>query len=98
MKATVSDTVRSVTIVNDLGLHARSAAGIAALARRAASPVWLCKGGDCADAADILDVISLQCPRGTALTVRIEDPADAAVLAAICELIAGGFGESTPHE
>mgnify|MGYP002066670279 CR=1 FL=1 len=41
----------------------------------------------------IFDLLALYCPPGTELTVRVADPGDAAVLAAICELIESGFGE-----
>ena len=98
MKRPVNDISKKATIVNALGLHARSAAKIAEVARGAKSPVWICKGDDCADAADILDLISLLCPTGTELIIRIEDATDAAVLAAIYDLIASGFGESTQNE
>ena len=89
----MSGTSKNVTIVNALGLHARSAAKIAALAGSAGSSVSICKGDRCADAADIFDLLALYCPRGTELTVRVADPGDAAVLVAICELIESGFGE-----
>jgi phosphotransferase system HPr-like phosphotransfer protein len=46
----------------------------------------------------MLDLMSLQCPRGTRLTIRVEDVADAAVLDAIVELIESGFGESSEDE
>jgi phosphocarrier protein len=94
----VSETSRKVTIVNALGLHARSAARIAELARSAESSVSICKGDACADATDIFDVLSLCCPEGTELTVHVADAGDTAVLAAICDLIAGGFGESVRDE
>lgn len=90
----MSDTSRKVTIVNALGLHARSAARIAELARSAESSVSICKGDVCADATDIFDLLSLCCPEGTELTVHLADADDMAVLSAICDLIASGFGEA----
>jgi phosphocarrier protein len=98
MNASTDAISQDVTVVNALGLHARSASRIAAIANNAASQVWVCKGAECADASDILDVISLQCPAGTRLTIRIEDPADKVVMEAIVELVASGFGELTENE
>ena len=55
---------RKVTIVNELGLHARSAGLIAKLAAKAKSRVWLERAGNRADAASILDILTLECSRG----------------------------------
>lgn len=85
---------RSVTIPNELGLHARAAAKIVPLAEQARSGVFLIKDGQEADATSILDMMGLYCPRGTQVTVRITDPADEKVLNRIAGLIEAGFGES----
>ena len=85
-------------MVNALGLHARSAARIAALAQRARSTVWVCKGEDRADASDILDVLALQCPRDTDLILRAEHGDDHGVLKDIAKLFADGFGEPSENE
>ena len=98
MNAPTDATSQDVTVVNALGVHARSASRIAEIAKSAVSQVWVCKGAECADASDILDVISLQCPAGTRLTIRIEDPADKVVMEAIVALVANGFGELTENE
>lgn len=87
--------VRTITlrIVNELGLHARSAAKLAKLAGQARGGVWLLKNGDTADATSMLDIMALACPRGTTVTVRIDDEADMDILERIAELIRSGFGE-----
>ena len=87
-----------VTVVNALGLHARSAARIAELAGRARATLWVCKGENRADASDILDVLALQCPQGTDLTLCAENDDDRGVLRDIAKLFADGFGEPSENE
>ena len=84
---------RDVVIVNDLGMHARSAAKIARLARHAVADVWLKKDGEQADATSVIDLLSLGCPQGTKVTVAISDGRDANLLDALVDLIEKGFGE-----
>jgi phosphocarrier protein len=84
---------RQVTIVNELGLHARSAAQIAALANRSTASVWIQKGNQKADASSIVDILTLACEKSSKITISIEDKADFNILEAITELVEGGFGE-----
>jgi phosphocarrier protein HPr len=84
---------RNVVIVNELGLHARSAAKIARLAQQANADVWLEKDGEQADAASIIDLLSLGCPQGSTVTVAIGDGRDIDILDALVDLIKHGFGE-----
>lgn len=84
---------RRVTIVNELGLHARSAGKTAAIAREAVSGVWIEAQGEVADARSIMDVLSLGCAKGTVVTIKIDDPADIEILTAIEDLVKGGFEE-----
>lgn len=90
MKPTQSRTLR---IVNDLGLHARSAAKLAKLAGEASGGVWLLKNGNTADATSMLDILSLACPKGTKITISIDDAVDMDTLERIAALIRSGFGE-----
>jgi phosphocarrier protein HPr len=84
---------REVTIVNELGLHARSAAKIAELANRSSASVWIVKGDQAADASSIVDILTLACEKSTKITIRIENKADFNILEAITELVESGFGE-----
>ncbi|NVM57322.1 MAG: HPr family phosphocarrier protein [Desulfobacterales bacterium] len=84
---------RTLTLPNELGLHARAAAKIAQLAEEARSGVFIIKDGQEVDATSILDIMGLYCPCGTELTVRIAQPADVKVLNRIARLIEAGFGE-----
>lgn len=89
-----SDLSREATIVNALGLHARAAAKIAALAAAARSRVWLSHGEERADAASILELLALGCGPGAVVHIRVEDPADRDLLQAIGRLVEAGFGEN----
>jgi phosphocarrier protein HPr len=84
---------RHVIIVNELGLHARSAARIAKLASRSKASVWIQKGSAKADASSILDILTLECEKGSKITISIENKADSDILEAIAELVEAGFGE-----
>ena len=84
---------REVVIVNELGLHARSAAKIAALADPSKAAVWINKGSEKADASSILDILTLACEKSTKITIRSENKADFNILEAIAELVENGFGE-----
>lgn len=90
MKAVQS---RRLRIVNDLGLHARSAAKLAKLAGEANGGVWIMRNGNTADATSILDILALACPKGSEITVSIDDKADMPTLDRIAVLIRSGFGE-----
>ena len=90
MKSIESRTLR---IVNDLGLHARSAARLAQLAGEAKGGVWVMKNEEVVDATSMLDILTLNCPKDTTITVGIEDEADKNILERICELVRSGFGE-----
>lgn len=93
MKNSVNRLLRHVTITNDFGLHARSAAKIATLVKNVKSKVWIIKDGEKADASSIMDILALACEKGSKITVKIDDPSDIKILNHIVELIESGFGE-----
>ena len=84
---------REVTIINELGLHARAAAKIAALAQKAESKIWLLKNEERADASSILDMLMLACPKGTKIMVSADGYSDEKILNSIVELVQRGFKE-----
>ena len=87
------ELARDVVIVNELGLHARSAAKIARLAQGGQSKIWIVKDGNKADAASIIDVLTLVCEPGSTITIKIDDQADLAILHDLVKLVESGFGE-----
>jgi phosphocarrier protein len=84
---------REATIINELGLHARSAAKIAKLAQPATGSVWIAKQDQKADASSIVDILTLACEKGTRIVVCVENKADLHILEDITKLVESGFGE-----
>lgn len=84
---------RDVVIINELGLHARSAAEIAKLAQNANSKVWLIREKERVDASSIIDILSLGCSKGSKITLKIDEDSDINILNKIIELVKKGFGE-----
>lgn len=84
---------RELVIVNELGLHARSAAKLAKLAQQADKEVWLHLGDQIADAKQVIDLLTLGAARGDHVKVAIETPADMDIMEQIEQLFADGFGE-----
>lgn len=91
--ATPNELSREVIIVNELGLHARSAGQIAKLAQNCRAGLWLQKDDQRVDATSIMDILSLACGKGTRIRLIIDNAADIDVLNAIVELVESGFGE-----
>lgn len=87
------DLAKEVTVVNELGLHARPAAMIAKLAMQARSGVWLIKNGEEVDATSIIDILSLSGTRDSRITVRVENHSDLEILEKITALFETGFEE-----
>ncbi len=82
-----------VTVVNELGLHARSAAKLAKIAQKAKSRVWIKKNEQQVDAKSIIDILTLGCKKGSQIEVMIDDKKDIDILNSIKDMIDSGFGE-----
>ncbi|GAA1812992.1 dihydroxyacetone kinase phosphoryl donor subunit DhaM [Agromyces neolithicus] len=81
---------RTVTLVNDDGLHARPAAELVKLA--ATFPQRVTVNG--ADAKSLLGIMSLGLTKGAQVEIASSDPEGATAVDAIAELAASGFGEN----
>ena len=80
-------------IVNKYGLHARPAMQLVETANRYGSKIEISNGVLAVDAKSIMSVMRLAATEGSALRI-VADGGDAGqAVAAIVELIAGGFGE-----
>ncbi|MFH2067102.1 MAG: HPr family phosphocarrier protein [Pseudomonadota bacterium] len=89
----IKNLTKRVNIQNELGLHARPAALIAAIAQKANSKVWMIRNEEKVDASSIIDILTLACLKGTEVTLQVEDPSDSDVLERIGKLFQNGFGE-----
>jgi len=88
-----TEIAKDVTVVNDLGVHARSAAKIAEIARAATARIWVQRNNERVDARSIMDILTLACEKGSTLTIVIEDKSDLDTLNRLVELVRSGFGE-----
>jgi phosphotransferase system HPr (HPr) family protein len=82
-----------LSVLNRLGLHARAAAKIAALANGFQAEIFLEKNGAQADARSILDILSLGCAQGTEIRLLAKGPEAVQAIAAISDLFWHCFGE-----
>ena len=65
---------QEITVVNELGLHARPAAEFVRAAKAFRSQIWLVKKGERFSAASILDVLTANLCRGDTATIEAEGP------------------------
>ena len=93
MENNTREFVRDATIVNELGLHARSAAKIAKIVRGAAGKIWIRKDELTVDAASIIDILTLEAIKGSKITFKIENRQDSEILNELEQLVSSGFGE-----
>ncbi len=84
---------KKVVIVNELGLHARSAAKIAQLAQNAKSTIWVIKDREKVDASSIIDVLTLACPKGSKIELSADSQLDIDIINDIIALVERGFEE-----
>lgn len=81
------------TVTNELGLHFRAAAMVVRVSSEFASAITISNGKTSANAASVLDLMTLAASMGTELSVVAEgEDADAAV-SALGALIARNFAE-----
>lgn len=83
----------TVEVPNPLGLHARAAAKLVDLANRFESHIEVSKDGQVADAKSIMGVLLLCGQQGAQISIRARGADAKAALAALCGLVADGFGE-----
>ena len=86
---------RTVTIVNERGLHARASAKLVELASRwsDATAIRVAKGEREVDGRSILDLMMLGAARGDDVVVIVEGEDAPAALAELADLVENGFGE-----
>lgn len=82
-----------ITIINKLGLHARAAAKVAALAGQFKSEQHLIREQQSADCKSIMSLLMLAAGQGTQLILKTSGPDASAALEAIQTLINNRFDE-----
>jgi phosphocarrier protein len=86
-------TTRSVTVVNQLGMHARAAAKFVHLATRFESRVRVARDGREMDGKSIMGILLLAAARGSTIAISADGADEGAAVDALAALVEGGFGE-----
>jgi phosphotransferase system HPr (HPr) family protein len=78
----------TVSLPDDVDLHARPAANFVRSAMRFSAKVWVAAGEREADAKSLLSVLALGARRGTSIRLRAEGEDAAAAIAALASTVA----------
>lgn len=85
---------RKLTIINKLGLHARAATKLAAVAGRYEADIRTGTEPPLIDAKSIMPLMLLAASKDTTLIFEFNGPDEKAACTAITQLLADHFGES----
>ncbi len=88
-------TTETVTIVNQLGLHARAAARFVQLAGRFRSKVRVTRDGRQVDGKSIMGILLLSAAKGAVISISADGIDEADALQSLAALVRTGFGEDT---
>jgi phosphocarrier protein HPr len=88
-------TSRTVTVVNQLGMHARAAAKFVHLAAGFESRVRVSRHGREMDGKSIMGLLLLAAARGTVITITADGADEQIAVEQLASLVASGFGEDT---
>jgi phosphocarrier protein HPr len=88
-------TTRTVTVVNQLGLHARAAARFVHLATRFECQIRVGRNAKVMDGKSIMGILLLAAARGTTITISADGPDEESAVGALVQLVQSGFGEDT---
>lgn len=86
-------TAQKVTVVNELGIHARAAASFVRLAARFASRISVERRGREMDGKSIMGILLLAAARGTTITIAAEGVDETEAVRELAALVERGFGE-----
>jgi phosphocarrier protein len=86
-------TSQAVTVVNQLGMHARAAAKFVHLATRYEARVKVARDRREMDGKSIMGILLLAASRGSTITISAEGADEHDAVAALVALVQSGFGE-----
>jgi phosphocarrier protein len=84
---------QTVTVVNQLGMHARAAAKFVHLATRYEARVKVARERREIDGKSIMGILLLAAARGSKITISAEGTDEHDAVAALVALVESGFGE-----
>jgi phosphocarrier protein len=86
-------TSQAVTVVNQLGMHARAAAKFVHLATRYEARVRVARDRREMDGKSIMGILLLAAARGVTITISAEGADERDAVEALVALVQSGFGE-----
>ena len=86
-------TSQDVTVVNQLGMHARAAAKFVHLATRFEARVKVARDAREMDGKSIMGILLLAAARGSIITISADGSDEDDAVAALAALVESGFGE-----
>lgn len=86
-------TSQAVTVVNQLGMHARAAAKFVHLATRYEARVKVARDRREMDGKSIMGILLLAAARGSTITISAEGTDERDAVEALVALVQSGFGE-----
>ena len=86
-------TTRDVTVVNQLGMHARAAAKFVHLATRYSAHVRVSRDGRQMDGKSIMGILLLAAACGSTITISADGADERDAIDALAALVQSGFGE-----
>ena len=86
-------TSQEVTVVNQLGMHARAAAKFVHLATRFEARVKVARDAREMDGKSIMGILLLAAARGSTITISADGADERDAVAALAALVQSGFGE-----
>ena len=86
-------TSQAVTVVNQLGMHARAAAKFVHLATRFEARVKVARDRREMDGKSIMGILLLAAARGATITISADGAEEQDAVAALVALVQSGFGE-----
>ena len=85
--------IKTLKLKNKLGMHARAAAAFVKIAQQFKADVFIERNGETVNGKSILGILTLACPYGGMLTLRIEGEDAFAAMEQLEKLIENKFGE-----
>ena len=92
-QTTPAALVREVQIVNKKGLHARASAKFVQVAEQYDATIKVTRGNETVGGTSIMGLMMLAASPGTKITIAVTGDDAEEAMNALCELVAGRFGE-----
>jgi phosphocarrier protein len=86
---------QDVTVVNQLGMHARAAAKFVHLATKFQAHIRVARDRREMDGKSIMGILLLAAGRGSTITISADGSDEREAIDALAALVASGFGEDT---